>query len=126
MKKTFKIIFIALSLLAVIFSIIYIIKGIDDVLFLYEAYEQGLVDNATLNVGRKVEMSQVVFWAFCCITNILFFFVINFKDFQFLTESLIKMFKETENKRRKNKKQRLAKHIEKKQALLDEMQKDED
>ena len=126
MKKTIKIIFIILSLLAAIFSIIYIIKGIDDVLFLYEAYEQGLVDNATLNVGRKVEMSQVVFWAFCCITNILFFFVINFKDFQFLTESLIKMFKETENKRRKNKKQRLAKHIEKKQALLDEMQKDED
>ncbi len=126
MKKTIKIIFIMLSLLAVIFSIIYIIKGIDDVQFLYELYEQGLVDNATLNVGKKVEMSQVIFWAFCCFTNILFFCVVNFKDLQFITESFIGMFKETENKRKENKKKALAKDIEKKQALLNEMQKDEE
>lgn len=124
MKKTIKIIFTIFSVIAFVFSIICIIKSIQDLKIIFEVMPY------TNEIERKrilgFEIKQLFFNIFCCITNILFFCVVNFKDLQFIKESLIGMFKETEEKRKENKKQRLAKDIEKKQALLNEMQKDEE
>jgi hypothetical protein len=124
MKKTIKIIFTIFSVIAFVFSVICIIKSIQNLeIILNDSFYRNEIER---NRVLAFEVKRIFFNIFCCITNILFFCVVNFKDLQFIKESLIGMFKETEEKRKENKKQRLAKDIEKKQALLNEMQKDEE
>lgn len=58
------------------------------------------------------------------ITNIAIFIFLNFKDFSYLTESMLKQWKDGKAKREEEKKAKLQAEIAEKQALLDKLNKE--
>ena len=130
-KKTLlKICLTLVSFFAVVVSVLSIIDSIKNL----QIYQNKINDSTMLSyridyVGfRLFEIHRLCFWVFCCISNFLFFLVINFKDLKFLTESLIEKFiswrKDTEEERKENKQAKLQREIAEKQAELEKMKND--
>lgn len=123
-RKILKIIFSIFSTFCLVTSIYAIIKCSKN---LREIFQDELLYSIDNTHFVKFEIYQIVFFAFCCLSNILLFLIINFKDLQFLTSSLIKSIKEhrasTAEQRKAKKQAKLQAEIAEKQAELDEMKK---
>lgn len=127
-KKTIiRICFSLISFLAFIFSVFSVIDAIKQLSFYQDRISDAYVLQYQIDFShfRRFEIYRLCFWFFCCISNILFFLVINFKDLKFLTESIIEKFvswrKDTEEERKENKQVKLQREIAEKQAELEKM-----
>lgn len=130
-KKTIiKICFSLISFLALIFSVFSVIDAIKQLSFYQDRISDAYVLQYQIDFShfRRFEIHRLCFWVFCCISNFLFFLVINFKDLKFLTESIIEKFvswrKDTEEERKENKQAKLQREIAEKQAELEKMKND--
>lgn len=119
-KNIIKISFSIISLLAFIFSIISIISAIKNLTYWGEApnkqYWAYISEYADFAIG--FETYRLIFWIFCCISNVLFFLIVNIKGLRFVTDSLIETISK---KKKENKKAKLEREIAQKQAELDEL-----
>ena len=126
-KLLFKNFLIIFSFSAIIISVLSIINAVKNLKFYSDAYSDVRYEVAFSNF-RGFEIHRLCFWIFCCISNFLFFLVINFKGLKFLTESIIEKFvswrKDTEEERKENKQAKLQREIAEKQAELEKMKND--
>ena len=123
MKKIFiKIVLSVFSLFSIIFSIVTIFQSVQNI-----SYYQDIKGNAywllmskdSVEFALGFETYRLIFWIVCCISNLLFFLVVNFKGLQFVTISATQLIKEHNSK--ENKRAKLSQEIAKKQAELDEL-----
>ena len=115
-KNTFvKILFIAISIFALVFSLILLI---DNVTSCIESLKH-LKQLEEYNELQKIYIRHyVIYPSFSFFLAILFFLVINVKGLRFVTESLIVTISK---KKKENRKAKLEREINKKQAELDEI-----
>lgn len=113
-----------------IFSVFSVIDAIKQLSFYQDRISDAYVLQYQIDFShfRRFEIYRLCFWVFCCISNFLFFLVINFKGLKFLTESIIEKFvswrKDTEEERKENKQAKLQREIAEKQAELEKMKND--
>ena len=122
-------------LAVVIYSITCIVQcfiKIDDLkeqeLLIGEFSQSGINASRHIKYFLKYKNYELIFFLICAACNFLCFLIINLKDLQFLTNSLIKTIKEhrasTAEQRKAKKQAKLQAEIAEKQAKLDEMKKD--
>ena len=115
-KNTFvKILFIAISIFALVFSLILLI---DNVTSCIESLKH-LKQLEEYNELQKIYIRHyVIYPSFSFFLAILFFLVINVKGLRFVTESLIEKISK---KKKENRKAKLEREIAQKQAELNEL-----
>lgn len=121
MKKIIiKAIFSIFSIFSVIFSIITIVQASNNLSYYQNINNQSswlLMSKESVGFAIGFETYRLFFWIICCISNLFFFLVVNFKSMKFVTVSMVQIIKEN----KENKKAKLAREIAKKQAKLDEL-----
>jgi hypothetical protein len=117
MKKN--ILKIIASVVSIVFLVLWLWLGIDNIISIMRAIKRmGLTGDFAFDFKW---IMQIVREFVMLIVAVLLFLVVNLKDLQFLTESILE---KTKKYREKKKKEKLETDIAKKQAMLEEMKKD--
>ena len=126
MKKIIiKILVSFFSIALIIYSIISIIDCIQRISYIENSM---IFYNIKKGTYLGIEIYRLVFYVITITSNILLFLLVNIKDLDYLTSSLIKAIKEhrasTAEQRKAKKQAKLQAEIAEKQAKLDEIKKD--
>ena len=117
MKKN--ILKIIASAVSIVFLVLWLWMGIDNIIsYIRVIKHMGLTGDFAFDFKW---IMQIVREFVMLIVAVLLFLVVNLKDLQFLTESILE---KTKKYREEKKKEKLETDIAKKQAMLEEMKKD--
>lgn len=127
-KYIFKIIVTLFFAVVAIYSIICVIKCFskivnlkDNAILMGEGYYQDNTFSQHIKYLLRYKTYELIFFLVCAFSNGFCLLILNLKDLQFLTESILE---KTKKYREKKKKEKLEMDIAKKQAMLEEMKKD--